>query len=476
MDSGFERALLLSASLHPAFVPSGSTPAAKLVWCVDADSWPGVRTKLPAAAAAFAEASGFEPRAGNFLLLPGESGIAGALLACDPPSARARDPLLPGKLATLLPAGVWRFASPPADPRLAALAFALGGYRFARYRAEDKKSEAPRLELPPGVDGAELSRIVEAVFLVRDLVNTPANDLGPAEIEEAARSLAKRFGASIRAIVGDDLLKENFPLVHAVGKASARAPRLIDFRWGEAKHPKVTLVGKGVVFDTGGLDIKPSSAMLLMKKDMGGAASALGLAAMIMGAKLPVHLRVIIPAVENAVSGNAFRPGDVFKSRKGATVEIGNTDAEGRLILADALALADEEAPDLIVDFSTLTGAARVALGPELPAAFTDDEKLAAELASFAAREADPFWRLPLWRPYQSMLDSKIADSNNVSSSAFAGAITAALFLSRFVERAKSWLHFDLFAWNPTSKPARPEGGEAQTIRALYAWLAERYR
>ena len=466
----------MSASLHSAFVPSGSAPAAKPVWCVDADSWSRARATLPQAAAAFAEAGGFEPRAGNFLLLPGEGGIAGALFACDPPAAHPRDPFLPGKLATLLPGGIWRFVSPPADPRLAALAFALQGYRFSRYRAAEEKDQAPRLELPHGVDGAALSRVVEAVFLVRDLINTPANDLGPAEIEEAVRGLAKRFGASIRSVVGDDLLKENFRLVHAVGKASARAPRLIDLRWGEAKHPKVALVGKGVVFDTGGLDIKPSSAMLLMKKDMGGAASALGLAAMIMDAKLPVHLRLIIPAVENAVSGSAFRPGDVFKSRKGATVEIGNTDAEGRLILADALALADEEAPDLIVDFSTLTGAARVALGPELPAAFTDDDKLAAELAGFAAREADPFWRLPLWRPYQSMLDSKIADTNNVSASAFAGAITAALFLSRFVERAKSWLHFDLFAWNPTSKPARPEGGEAQTIRALYALLRERYR
>jgi leucyl aminopeptidase len=472
LSAGAFEAMALSVSLHPAFVPSGSTPAAKPVWCVDADSWPGARTKLPAAAAAFAQASGFEPRAGNFLLLPGEGGIAGALLACDPPAARARDPFLPGKLAILLPEGVWRFASPPADLRLAVLAFALGGYRFSRYRAPDEKDKAPRLELPRDIDGAELSRVVEAVFLVRDLINTPANDLGPAEIEEAARGLAQRFGATLRAVVGEDLLKENFPLVHAVGKASARAPRLIDLRWGEAKHPKLALVGKGVVFDSGGLDIKPASAMLLMKKDMGGAASALGLASMIMDAKLPVQLRLVIPAVENAVSGSAFRPGDVFKSRKGATVEIGNTDAEGRLILADALALADEDAPDLIVDFSTLTGAARVALGPELPAAFTDDEKLAAELASFAAREADPFWRLP----YQSMLDSKIADTNNVSTSAFAGAITAALFLSRFVERAKSWLHFDLFAWNPSSKAGRPEGGEAQTIRALYAWLEERYR
>jgi len=466
----------LSTPLHSAFAPAGSDAAVKSVWCVDADSWPRARGDLPKDAVIFADASGFKPEAGRFLLLPGGTdGIGGALFACEPPSARDRDPFLPGKLATLLPAGDWRFALPPREPRLAALSFALGGYRFSRYRAAEENRK-PRLELPPGADGAELSRIVEAVFLVRDLINTPANDLGPAEIEEAARALAKRHGASVRSVIGDDLLKENFPLVHAVGRASSRAPRLVDLRWGEAKHPKVVLVGKGVVFDTGGLDIKPSSAMLLMKKDMGGAASALGLASMIMDAKLPVNLRVVIPTVENAVSGNAMRPGDIFKSRKGTSVEIGNTDAEGRLILADALALANEEAPDLVVDFSTLTGAARVALGPELPAAFTDDDKLVMELASVAAREADPFWRLPLWRPYQSMLDSKIADTNNVSSGAFAGAITAALFLARFVEQAKSWLHFDLFAWNPSSKPGRPEGGEAQTIRALYAFLKERYR
>ena len=460
--------------LHSAFVSPSSAPA-KPVWCADVESWPAIRARLPQEAAAFAEANGYEPKAGNFLLLPGEGGIAGALLGCDPSSAKTRDPFQPGKLANLLPEGVWRLVSPP-DPRLAALAFALGSYRFSRYRGQDEKRKLPQLQLPEGIDGAELSRTVDAIFLARDLINTPANDLGPAEIEESVSTLAKRFGAKMRTVVGDDLLKEKFPLVHAVGKASPRAPRLIDLRWGNAAHPKVALVGKGVVFDTGGLDIKPSSAMLLMKKDMGGAACAVGLAAMIMDAKLPISLRLIIPAVENAVSGNAFRPGDIFPSRKGLSVEIGNTDAEGRLILADALALADEEAPDLVIDFSTLTGAARVALGPELPAAFTDDDKLANELAASAAREADPFWRLPLWRPYQSMLESKIADTNNVSASAFAGAITAALFLSRFVERAKSWLHFDLFAWNPTAKPGRPEGGEAQTIRALFALLQERYR
>jgi leucyl aminopeptidase len=464
----------LADPLHPLLVPAGAGPA-NPIWCIDAEAWPAVRDRLPAAARAFAEAAGFKPEAGGHLLLPGEGGaIGGALFGLDSPSDQPRDPFLPGKLAGVLPAGVWRFEAPPPDPRLAALAFVLGAYRFARYRKSDAKDV--RLQLPAGVDGADLTRTIESVYLVRDLVNTPSNDCGPAEIEAAARVLAEKFGASVRAIVGDDLLAENFPLVHAVGRASARAPRLIDLAWGDPKHPEVALVGKGVVFDTGGLDVKTSAGMLLMKKDMGGAANALGLAHMIMDASLPVRLRVVIPAVENAISGESFRPGDVLTSRKGATVEVGNTDAEGRLILADALALADEDAPELIVDFATLTGSARVALGPDLPALFTDDDELAAAIARHAAAEADPSWRLPLWRPYRKMLESRIADTNNVGAGTFAGAITAALFLARFVERAKSWAHFDLFAWNPSAKPGRPEGGEAQTIRALYALLADRYR
>jgi leucyl aminopeptidase len=279
----------------------------------------------------------------------------------------------------------------------------------------------------------------------------------------------------LRSVVGAAVRAEGFPLVHAVGRAAAREPRLIDFVWGDPKHPKLTLVGKGVCFDTGGLDIKPSAAMLLMKKDKGGAATALGLARLVMGARLPVRLRVIVPAVENSVSGDAMRPGDVLKSRKGITVEIGNTDAEGRLILADALALADEDAPELLIDFATLTGSARVALGPDVPAAFTDDDNLAAELARHAATEADPVWRMPLWRPYQILLESKVADINNAGTGGLAGAITAALFLSRFVADQTSWLHVDLFAWNQTAKPGQPEGGEAQTIRALYALLRDRY-
>jgi leucyl aminopeptidase len=298
--------------------------------------------------------------------------------------------------------------------------------------------------------------------------------MGPEELAQAAQRLAKRFGADFNCIIGDDLTKQNFPLIHAVGMASTRPPRLIDFSWGDPAHPKVTLVGKGVCFDTGGLDLKPSSGMLIMKKDMGGAANVLAAAHMIMGGKLKVRLRVLIPAVENAISGDAFRPLDVYTSRKGITVEIGNTDAEGRLVLADALALADEEAPELIADMATLTGAARVALGPELPPLFTHDDTLASDLMRHAEAERDPLWRLPLWRPYEPMLESKTADINNVGGSQ-AGAITAALFLNRFVTAARAWAHFDIYAWTPSARPARPDGGECQIARALYALLKERY-
>ncbi len=461
------------SKLHPAFSAHGAK-GAKPVWCVDADSWPAIQKQLPESARAYAEASGFKAEAGSFLLLPDAAGkIPGALFGIDRKSARNADAFLAGKLPGLLPAGIWRFETAPHNVKLAALAFALGTYKFSRYRKSEAKQV--QLELPKDADGAELSRMVEAIFLVRDLVNTPANDFGPSQLEAAAKEVAERFGAKFRSIVGEKLIAANFPLVHAVGAAAEDEPRLIDFAWGDETHPKVTLVGKGVCFDTGGLNLKTDAGMLLMKKDMGGAASALGLAQMMMGADLPVRLRVIIPAVENSVSDESFRPGDIYKSRKGITVEIGNTDAEGRLILCDAISLADEESPELLVDFATLTGSARVALGPELPAAFTDDDKLAADLARFGKAEADPTWRMPLWRPYQALLDSKIADTNNISGGSHAGAITAALFLSRFVEKSKSWLHLDLFAWNPSSKPGRPEGGEAQTIRALYALLKDRY-
>ena len=351
------------------------------------------------------------------------------------------------------------------------LAFALGAYQFTRYRKADERKV--RLVVPDGVDGDDLTRIVEGVALARDLINTPSNDMGPAELEDAARALAKQHGASV-SVTSGDALDKNFPLVAAVGAGSPRAPRLIDITWGSVSDPKITLVGKGVCFDTGGLDIKNDTGMLNMKKDMAGGATALGLAHMIMARKLKVRLRVIIPAVENSISGTSFRPRDIYTSRKGISVEIGNTDAEGRLILADALALADEDKPALIADFATLTGAARVALGPELPPFFTDDDALAGELAGHAAAENDPLWRMPLWRPYEAMLDSKVADTNNVSTGGHGGAITAALFLRKFVA-AKSWLHFDIFAWTPAAKPGRPEGAELQSARALYALLCARY-
>src|SRR3954454_21072039 len=316
--------------------------------------------------------------------------------------------------------------------------------------------------------------MADAAMLARDLINTPANDMGPSELAAVAQDLAAEFGASFACTIGDDL-KTNFPLIHAVGMASSRAPRLIDIGWGDPAHPKVTLVGKGVCFDTGGLDLKPSAGMLIMKKDMGGAANVLALASMVMDAKLKVRLRVLIPAVENVVAGNEFRPLDIFTSRKGITVEIGNTDAEGRLILADALALEDEEKPELLIDLGTLTGAARVALGPDLPPFYTDDETLAQDVARLAKQENDPVWRMPLWPAYDSWLDSKVANVNNAPSGGFAGSITCALYLQRFVEAARSWLHLDIYAWTPTAKPARPEGGECQAARALFKLLGERY-
>jgi leucyl aminopeptidase len=456
--------------MDSVFVARGMADAIP-IWFVSAATYPDIRGRLEAGGRGFADAAGFEPKSGRHLLLPGKSGIGGVLFGLESPD-EAKDPFLPGRLTQQLPDGVYRFANEPHDARLAALAFALGSYRFTRYRRGE--THQVKLQLPQNVDGDELERIVESVALARDLINTPANDMGPAELEEAARKLAARHGADFRVTVGDDLLAQNFPLIHAVGRAAAQAPRLLDMTWGDENHPRVTLVGKGVCFDTGGLDIKPDSGMLNMKKDMGGAATALALAHMAMGRGLKVRLRVLIPAVENSIAGTSFRPRDIYTSRKGINVEIGNTDAEGRLILADALALADEDKPELIADFATLTGAARVALGPEVPPFFTDDDQLATELMGYATSENDPLWRLPLWRPYEAMLESKVADINNVGSGGHGGAITAALFLRRFVT-AKSWLHFDVFAWTPAAKAGRPEGGECQAARALYALLAARY-
>jgi leucyl aminopeptidase len=457
--------------MHPVYASVGKTQAAP-IWFVTTDTLDGVLKQLGEAERAFARSAGFEPKPGRQLLLATTDGaLSGVLFGLEKSDEPTKDLFRPGQLATLLPPGSYRFANAPHDARLGALAFALGSYQFARYRKADARNV--RLVLPDAVDGDELTRVAEGVTLCRDLINTPSNDMGPAELEDAARALTKQHGATMRVTSGDELAK-GFPLIHAVGMASPRAPRLIDMTWGKDGDPKITLVGKGVCFDTGGLDIKSDAGMLNMKKDMGGAATALALAHMIMSRKLKLKLRVLIPAVENSIAGNSFRPRDIYKSRKGITVEIGNTDAEGRLILADALALACEDKPALVVDFATLTGAARVALGPELPPFFTDDDVLADEFSRAGLAENDPAWRLPLWRPYDQMLDSKTADMNNVGSSGHGGAITAALFLRRFVS-VKSWLHFDIFAWTASTKPGRPEGAECQTARALYSMLSSRY-
>jgi leucyl aminopeptidase len=459
--------------MHSAFETAPAAASIPITFATKA-SWQAIRAGLPAHAQAFAQANGFTAKPGACLTLPSMEGqIAQVVFGLEEETTKFRDPFRPGLLPGLLPAGVYRFANAPHETRLAALAFALGRYRFSRYRNADATDV--RLVPPDGVDIADIGRIAEAVGLARDLINTPANDMGPQQLAQAAQQLADRFGAHFNCIVGDDLTRQNFPLIHAVGMASPRAPRLIDVTWGDPAHPKVTLVGKGVCFDTGGLDLKPSSGMLIMKKDMGGAANVLALALMVMDAKLKVRLRVLIPAVENAVAGNAFRPLDIFPSRKGLSVEIGNTDAEGRLVLADALTLACEDKPELLIDLGTLTGAARVALGPDLPPFYTNDETLALDVARCAKEENDPLWRLPLWPAYDAWLDSKVANLNNAPTGGFAGSITCALFLQRFVEEATSWLHVDIYGWTPTAKPARPEGGECQAARALYKLLSQRY-
>ncbi|MFN3364333.1 leucyl aminopeptidase family protein [Rhizobium rosettiformans] len=416
----------------------------------------------------WAKKAGFKAEAGSVLLIPTADGhVGGALfgLGANP----SENPYLTGKLARALPAGEWHIETAPLTANRLLLGYGLGAYSFDRYRSE--RVTEPRLLIPQDADAADIKRQLAGVYLARDLINTPANDMSPADIEAAVRRLAEHYKAEVSVITGDELLEKNFPLVHAVGRASTVAPRLIEMRWGKKGHRKVTIVGKGVSFDTGGLDIKPASSMLLMKKDMGGAANVLGLALMIMDAKLKVDLHVVIPAVENAIAGNAFRPGDVYKSRKGLTVQIDNTDAEGRLILADALAYADAEEPDLLIDMATLTGAARVALGPDLPPFFTDDEDLAHGIADASLAVDDPLWRMPLYKGYERMLKAQIADVTNAPSGGMAGAITAALFLKRFVSPGRRWAHFDIFGWSPTERAHSPVGGEAQAIRALYRYL-----
>jgi leucyl aminopeptidase len=420
---------------------------------------------------AWIAANGYKAKAGQHLLIPDASGAIG-LVALG--VNHGRDIWSYGDLPLALPEGAYRLPESltAENASAAALGWALGGYAFDRYKKRPR--QPARLAMPKHADKDAVRREASAIFLVRDLVNTPAEEMGPAELAAAAREVARVHKAKFSVIVGDDLLKKNYPCIHAVGRASSRAPRLIDMRWGN-RGPKITLVGKGVCFDSGGLDIKPGSGMALMKKDMGGAAVALALAHMLMSAGIRAQLRVLVPVVENAISGNAYRPGDVLSTRKGLTVEVGNTDAEGRLVLCDALAFADSELPDLIIDFATLTGAARVALGPELPALFGNDDGLVRDLAGVAAAEHDPLWPMPLWQSYEDELASKIADLNNVASSALAGAIFGGLFLKRFVSESTPWMHIDLYAWNPKERPGRSIGGEAQAVRGVYRYLVQRY-
>jgi leucyl aminopeptidase len=421
--------------------------------------------------AQWAAANGFTGQRGKLLALPSASGtIEGYLFGVG--ARPSRPVLVTGIAGAALEPGRYRLEGALGDPTYAALGFRLGAYRFDRYR---KAKAPPEVVLPAGADADEVARLADAAYLARDLINTPANDLGPDAFDREIRAFARRHKMKLKAIVGDDLLKQNFPMIHAVGRAAAEAPRLLDLTWGRASDPKITLVGKGVTFDTGGLDIKPSSGMLLMKKDMGGAANVLGLAHTIMNAGLKVRLRVLIPVVENAISGPAFRPGDILPSRSGQTVEIGNTDAEGRLILADALTLGDEESPELMLDMATLTGAARTALGPDLPPLYSTDDRLATDLLAAGLASDDPLWRMPLWEPYDKMMDSKIGDMNNAGSTPFAGSITAAMFLKRFVRNAKAWVHLDIFGWAPEVRLGRPFGGTDQGIRSVYGVLKQRY-
>jgi leucyl aminopeptidase len=453
--------------------PQAVTP----IWLVAPS---GLKTWIksqPDPVAAWVKAQNFKAENGQICTLPSaKGGLFGVVSGLGDKSSADTGPWTFAGLAEGLPAATYRIETPldSKTANLAALGWGLCSYRFERYK-KNKGGKAATLVVAKTCDLAAIERSIKAIFLVRDLVNTPASDMGPDALEEAAREVARRHKAKFSRILGDKLLEKGFAAIHTVGRASAKAPRLIDISWGRKTAPRVTLVGKGVCFDSGGLDLKPSSGMRLMKKDMGGAAHVLALAGMIMDAGLDIRLRVLIPAVENAVSGNAFRPGDIIKTYKGLTVEVGNTDAEGRLILCDALALAAGEKPDLLIDFATLTGAARVAMGPDVPPFFTDDDKLAADLARISLSEADPAWRLPLWMPYDDELKSPIADLNNISDSAFGGAISAALFLKRFVDNGISWVHFDVYAWNGSKRPGRPAGGEAMALRTTYALINERY-
>ncbi|HIP22805.1 MAG TPA: leucyl aminopeptidase family protein [Rhodobacteraceae bacterium] len=433
-------------------------------------------SQLDDAARRWVESNGFAAKLGQVALIPAEDGGIRAVLAgWGDAAARARGWFNFASIAAKLPEGGYRIEDglKRADLKEAALAWLLAGYRFDKYASQP--AQKARLACPLGVNATRVELEAEATFLTRDLINTPANDMGPEALGAVFFDLAKQHKAKASAIVGDDLLRENFGLIHAVGRAAVEAPRLLDMIWGDPDAPKLTLVGKGVCFDTGGLNIKPGASMGLMKKDMGGAANVLGLAHMIMSLGLPVRLRVLIPAVENSISASAFRPQDILRSRKGLTVENNNTDAEGRLVLADALAMADEETPDMLICMATLTGAARVALGPDLPPFYTDDSALAHQITRAARAEADPLWRMPFWEGYEANIEPGIADLNNAPAGGMAGSINAALFLRRFVENAKQFAHFDIYGWTPAARPARPKGGEAQGGRAILAMIEAQF-
>jgi leucyl aminopeptidase len=456
--------------MNEVLIPRAKSPVP--IRPIGQDDWPKYLEKAPELVAWLAARGEFKAARGQMLFVPdSEAAKAHVLFGLGETGDAAAFRALPGKL----PAGDYRIEDAPFDHAQLALNWALGAYRFERYRKSDRGGW-PRLVVEKDVDLAEAIAVSHACALARDMINTPANDMGPLQIETIAREIAGQFRAKVSVVTGEALLEENYPAVHAVGRAAHtdRAPRMIEITWGRS-GPLIALIGKGVVFDTGGLNIKPGGSMKLMKKDMGGAAHALALARMIMAARLKVRLLVLVPAVENAISGDAMRPGDVISTRKGLSVEVGNTDAEGRLILADALARAAEKKPDLTIDLATLTGAARVALGPQIPPYFTDDEDLAAALNVAGVEQNDPIWRLPLWPGYAEALDSDIADlSNDAAPWAQAGAVTAALFLKRFAPKGP-WAHFDIFAWNNKARPGYPTGGEVQAIRAILAVIKARY-
>ena len=439
------------------------------VAATDSKRLPKLLESLSANERRWAEASGFDGSPNSVCTVPdAKGGIARVL-------AGVRDGADPWALAALpqkLPRGRYALAKGPVTiaPENAAFAWDLGSYQFTRYKKGKRKPAD--LQVEGGARVRESLELAHAVRLVRDLVNTPTEDMGPEDLSDVAREQAERFGGEFGEWVGDELLGQNFPAIHAVGRAATRPPRLIEVNWGNPKHPRVAIIGKGVCFDTGGLDIKTADGMRLMKKDMGGAAHAIALARLVMQRQLPVRLQMLVPAVENAIGGNAYRPGDVVRTRKGLTIEVGNTDAEGRVILCDALAYAVEEKPRTLIDFATLTGAARVALGPELPVLFANDERLAARLLAAADEVQDPMWRLPLWRNYRRLFDSDVADFSNSGKGGFAGAIVGALFLDYFVPDDIAWAHFDVYSWNDASRPGRPIGGEAQGLRAVLAALS----